>query len=129
MSALNPEVTAFLTEQNHPLIAEIDRVRSILLSANEALSENIKWNGPNYVFEGDDRITMRIHPPKQVQLVFHRGAKKVEVPKTKLINDASGLMDWKTNDRAVITFKNAAAIESAEEQLKIVVNQWLEAAK
>ena len=77
---LNPEVTSFIDELNHPLEKEITQLRQDILGSNNGLSENIKWNGPNYCFEGDDRITMRVQPPKQIQLIFHRGAKVKELP-------------------------------------------------
>lgn len=46
---------------------------------------------------------MRIQPPKQIQLVFHKGAKKLTQPKGKLIDD-NWLLTWKENDRAIAAF-------------------------
>ena len=87
---LNNEVSDFLDLQKHPCRSEIELLRKIILSVNNKLSENIKWNGPNYSIESEDRITMRIQPPAaQVQLIFHRGAKKKEQPKNKLIANTS----------------------------------------
>lgn len=71
------KVTQFLDDLNHPLRKEIEQLRLIILGADPRLSENIKWNGPNFSFNGEDRITMRIHPSKQIQVIFHRGAKKM----------------------------------------------------
>ena len=45
---LNSEVTNFLNELNHPFRNEIEQLRNCILSANSKLTENIKWNGPNY---------------------------------------------------------------------------------
>ena len=95
---LNNKVNTFLDELNHPLRVEIDFLRNIILDSNDKIDENIKWNGPNYTVQNQDRITMRIQPPKQIQLIFHRGAKKLEQPKEKLINDESNLLIWKEND-------------------------------
>ncbi|HEX8277932.1 MAG TPA: DUF1801 domain-containing protein, partial [Segetibacter sp.] len=77
MSRLNIEVTEFLDDLHHPLRAEIEQLRLTILNADGRITENIKWNGPNYCFENEDRITMRIHPPKQIQLIFHRGVRKL----------------------------------------------------
>ena len=82
---LNPEVTAFLDAMNHPLRDLIDCLREIILNAGPDLVEGIKWNGPNYSLFGEDRITMRINPPKQVQVVLHRGAQVKEQPKERLL--------------------------------------------
>lgn len=126
---LNQAVTIFLDDLNHPLRSEIEQLRLILLSAVSGLTENVKWNGPNYCFDDEDRITMRIHPPKQIQLIFHRGVKKLVQPRDKMINDQSGLLVWKENDRAVATLKNIDEIEKYRSALKDIVDEWIKATK
>jgi uncharacterized protein YdeI (YjbR/CyaY-like superfamily) len=115
---LNHDVTKFLDSQPHPFRAEIEQLRTCILQANSGLTENIKWNGP---------ITMRIHPPKQVQLIFHTGAKVNQPPKNKLIEENSGLLQWKTADRAVATFQNMTSIEENKETLTDIINKWISA--
>lgn len=122
---LNNDVTEFLDGLSHPFRNEIEQLRLNILRAERGLTENIKWNGPNYCFDNKDRITMRIHPPKQIQLIFHRGAKVQEQPEDRLIRDDSGLLTWKENDRAVATFKNMAEIESSKSALGRVVKDWI----
>lgn len=124
---MNPEVSQFLDDLHHPMRTEIDHLREILLSAASDLSENIKWNGPNYTLHDEDRITMRVQPitQKQIQLIFHRGAKKQEQPKEKLIEDLSGILVWKENDRAVASFRGLEEITERKEELKNIVIKWL----
>lgn len=129
MSKLNSEVSDFLDELNHPFRTEIEKLRHIILDAADGLTENIKWNGPNYCFGEVDRITMRIQPPKQVQLIFHRGAKKLEQPVERLIQSGSSMLIWKENDRAIASFKTMPDIENGEAELKVVVKDWIEATK
>jgi hypothetical protein len=124
---LNREVTKFLDDLNHPFRKEIEQLRQNILNADARLTENIKWNGPNYCLDNNDRITMRIQPPKQVQLIFHRGAKVQQQPKDKLINDDSGLLIWKENDRAVATFKKMTDIENSKPDLTKIVKDWIRA--
>lgn len=125
---MNNEVSEFLKQQNHPFRSEIERVRQIILAANAELTENIKWNGPNYSVHAEDRITMRIQPPKaQLQLIFHRGAKKLTQPATKLITTHSKLLVWKENDRAIVTFNSLAEIDEHAVELTQIVNQWIKA--
>ena len=126
---LNTEVTKFLDSLNHPLRAEIELLRQTILNADVKLTENIKWNGPNYCFGTEDRITMRVQPPKQVQLIFHCGAKVKEQPKEKLIKDDSGLLIWKENNRAVATFKHIQDIEHGKVDLARIVQDWIIATK
>jgi hypothetical protein len=127
---LNTEVTVLLDELNHPFRDEIELLRICILKANNSLEENIKWNGPNYCFNNEDRITMRVQPPtKKVQLIFHRGAKKQTQPQEKLISNKSKLLVWKENDRAIITFKSLDEIESGKTDLTLIINEWLEVTK
>jgi hypothetical protein len=126
---LNNEVTDFLNEQNHPFRKEIEKLRHCILSANKDLAENIKWNGPNYCFDNEDRITLRIQPPKQVQIIFHRGAKVKAKPKDKLIKEDFGILIWKGNDRAIATFKNMQDIENGEAAFTKIVIEWINATK
>ncbi len=127
---LNSEVTAFLDELRHPLRIEIEQLRNCIIKANENLTENIKWNGPNYCFDNEDRITMRVQPPtKQIQLIFHRGAKKQTQPKDKLISNKSKILIWKENDRALVTFKSLQDIEKGKTELTSIINEWINAAK
>lgn len=110
---LNVDVSIFLDKINHPFRKEIELLRLVLLNAHDGIEENIKWNGPNYTVNGDDRITMRVQPPKQnVQLIFHRGSKKLEQPKSRLITESSGLLTWKENDRAIVTFQSLKDIDA-----------------
>jgi hypothetical protein len=122
------EVTNFLSELNHPLKKEIEQIRKIVLGTNKTLTENIKWNAPNFCFEGEDRITMRIYPPKQIQIIFHRGAKVQKLQDKNLIADDKGLLIWKTTDRAVVTFANMADIKLNTQYLIEIINNWLTAA-
>ena len=127
---LNIEVTALLEALNHPLRNEIEQLRILILEANKRIEENIKWNGPNYCFDNEDRITMRVQPPtKQIQLIFHRGAKKQTQPKDNLISNKSKMLVWRENDRAIVTFKSLQDIESGKTELTKIINEWIELAK
>ncbi len=61
----NIEVTHFLKDLNHPFYEEIELLRKFILTVDQNLRENVKWNGPNYCYNDEDRITMRIQPPKK----------------------------------------------------------------
>jgi hypothetical protein len=123
----NPEVTKFLDALDHPLRAEIELLRATILNAVDGITENIKWNGPNYCFGNEDRITMRVQPPKQIQLIFHRGAKKLAQPKDRIIADESGLLLWKEHDRAIASFKNISDVNKSKAALKAIVIAWIKA--
>lgn len=129
MSKPNDEVTKFLDGLVLPLRRGIEQLRKLILQEVDDLSENIKWNGPNYFINGQDRITMKIYPTHQIQLIFHRGAKKLEQPEDKIIGSTSKLLKWRENDRAIISFKSLSEIESGSEELKVIVSEWIEKTK
>lgn len=124
---MNQEVTEFLDGLNHPLRTEIEHLRTLILNAEDRLTENVKWNGPNYSIDDADRITMKIHPPKQIQLIFHRGVKKLEQPKERLLATNSKLLVWKENDRALASFKNQTEIENSASELSDIIKDWIKA--
>jgi hypothetical protein len=126
---MNTEVSIFLDSLKHPLRSEIESLRKIILKSDAKLEENIKWNAPNYSLNEQDRFTLRILPVKNnVQIILHRGAKKQQPLGQKLIEtDFKGLV-WKENDRAILTFSEATAIEKAEAELVNVLKLWLEKA-
>ena len=120
-------VSAFLDALQHPRRAEIERLREIVLRARPDLEENIKWNAPNYHIMGQDRLTMKIQPPKSfVLLIFHCGASK-QTPPARVISDESGLLEWRGNDRAMATFQNMEALENADRTLAKLVQDWIAA--
>lgn len=88
---LSSSVTSFLNDLDHPLRNEIETLREIILGTDDHLSENVKWNGPNYSLNGEDIITMKIQPPTKIQVIFHGGAKVKVLPESRWIQDESGL--------------------------------------
>ena len=124
---LNHEVTEFLNGLNHSLRKEIECLREIILSTDYDLAESIKWNGPNYSLNGQDRITLRINPKKQIQVIFHRGAKVKEPPAQRLLGSEYNILLWKENDRAIASFQSLQEILEKKQMIREVVEKWIEA--
>lgn len=118
------DVDAFLRDLEHARKDEIEAVRAIIRTADKKLVEKIKWNAPSYGY-GDDRITFRLQPKDQVQLVFHRGAKK-RVDEFRF-DDATHLLQWVAEDRAVVTFTGADDIRAKKTKLTKLVKAWMQA--
>ncbi|HYG37014.1 MAG TPA: DUF1801 domain-containing protein [Cytophagales bacterium] len=123
----NISVDDFMENLNHPFKSEIETVRKIILSANDQITEQIKWNGPSFCINGDDRVTFRLNPPKNIQLVFHRGAKVRTDTKDFLFDDPTGLLKWLAKDRGVVTFQDMSEITSRNNDLKLLVDKWVKA--
>ena len=118
-------VATFMAELEHPLKAEIEALRSLVLGAHTGITEQIKWNAPSFCFGGDDRVTFRLQPTS-LQLIFHRGA-KVKSVEGFAFADPSGLLKFITPDRGVVTFTSMADITRQQTALTTLVARWIDA--
>ncbi|WP_433788131.1 DUF1801 domain-containing protein [Actinomycetospora sp. CA-101289] len=75
-------VDELLAALDHPLAAGIERLRSAIRAAEPDLVETVKWKAPNYRYAGEDRITFRLAPRGQLQLILHRGRPSARTPAT-----------------------------------------------
>ncbi|HKH48386.1 MAG TPA: DUF1801 domain-containing protein [Thermoanaerobaculia bacterium] len=67
-------VDAFLATLEHPHKESIQALRSLILSLDPRIREEIKWNAPSFLIQ-DHFATFKLHPPTSIQLVLHTGAK------------------------------------------------------
>ncbi len=118
------KVNQFMSKLDHPLKGEIETVRAIILSANNEITEHMKWNAPSFCYQGEDRITFKLHPQDRIQLVFHRGS-KVKPSEDFVFEDATGLLQWVTADRAMVTLQDMRDVEAKKDALAKVVDQWM----
>lgn len=126
----NPEVEQFLRGLNHPLQREVEAVREIVGRAAPELTEHIKWNAPSFCWNGEDRITFHLRGKADVQLVFHRGAKrKADIGRATLIEDGTGWLKWAAPDRATVKFAGMDDVLTRQQQLADIVVRWIEAAR
>ncbi|MGO4544710.1 DUF1801 domain-containing protein [Paenibacillus sp. 2TAB23] len=122
------QVVDFLSTLEHPLKKEVEEVRRIILSVNESITEHIKWNAPSFCYNQDDRITLNLQGKGFFRIIFHCGAKVKAISENeRIINDKTGLLDWATNDRAIIKLTDWNDLQTKKEQLKEVAAAWLAA--
>jgi hypothetical protein len=118
------DVDAFMGELVHPLKEEIETARKLVLGSAPGITERIKWNAPSFCYQGDDRVTFKLHPKDGVHLIFHRGAKPRDT-EDFVFEDGTGLLKWVAKDRAIVTFSGMKEIVAAKRALKTVVKQWM----
>jgi len=123
---MNKEVSEFLDNLNHPFRKEIEALREIILNSHRDIKENIKWNGPNYTLNGQDRITIKVNPTKSFHLILHTGAKVQQQPAKKILENDYGILIWRSNDRAIADFKKAGDFNKVSVQISEIVKNWLE---
>jgi hypothetical protein len=96
------------------------------LLADPRVSEILKWNSPSYVVDGTDCFTITVRGSKPVLLVLHAGAVKTEVKgAAPVVDDPTGLLEWRSDIRATISFTNAADVDSKADALRCVLDMWV----
>ena len=111
----NPIVDEFLKQKAHPMNAEIERVREIILKTHPEIEETIKWNSPTFLYKGN-MASYFMNAKKHVSLMFHKGA---------FIKDKSGLLEGEGKEGRVAKFSSLAEIENKKADLEAVVKEWI----
>ena len=125
----DPErVDAYMAGVKHPLKNVVEALRSIILRADSAIGEEIKWNAPAFFYTGP----MKPFDPKEyrrhlvvfnffrkdcIRLVFWRGDRA---------NDKSGLLEGDYPDgRRLAHFADAKELAARREALTAVLKAQL----
>lgn len=111
----NPEVDTYLEKKNHPLTAEIQAVREIVLSADAKIEECIKWSSPTFTYKGN-MASFFMNAKKAVSLMFHKGA---------LLPNKSGLLSGDGKEGRIARFDDMKDIEKKKKALQSVVKEWI----
>ena len=117
-------VDEFLRKLDHPLKPAVEAMRRIILSADPAIREGIKWNAPSFHFN-EYFATASLRPKGPAMVVFHRGAKAKDDGKDMRVADPAGLLNWHAKDRCSAEFRDAKDVESKEAPLREIVRQWI----
>lgn len=120
-------VEEFLSDLNEDKRLQVDSLRDLIFNTVPQLTEHIKWNAPSYVLDGEDRITFNLmNKQGVVKLVFHMGATRREDKKgVPIMRDDSGLIEWSSDIRGMITFNSIDEITSNTVALKKIIMHWL----
>ncbi len=110
----------------HPLKAEIEAVRAIVLRADHQIQESIKWNAPSF-FISEHFATFKLHPTATVQVVLHTGAKRKPIVTAMNMNidDPAGFLSWPAVDRCVATFDDLQDVTSKETAFVAILRAWI----
>lgn len=111
----NPEVDTYLEKKGHPMTAEIERVRAIILATDPKVEETIKWSSPTFLYKGNI-ASFFMNAKKFVSLMFHKGA---------LLPNASGLLTGDAKEGRTARFTDMEDIESKKEALESVIREWI----
>ncbi len=126
--AKGPTVGAWLAARTPDIRSAVERLRTIVLGAGDGVTEHIKWNGPSFCIDGDDRITIGLAPRGGVRAILHRGVKVKDATGFAFADD-SGLIQWAAPDRGVVNFADEAAVAARADAFADICRRWLEATR
>lgn len=73
-------VDAYMARLDHPLKAEVEAIRAIILGVNPTIIEQVKWNAPSFR-QKDYIATFNLRATHHVHLIFHNPAiARIESP-------------------------------------------------
>ena len=111
----NSKVDAFLQKKKHPLTAQIQMVREIILMVDDSIQEDIKWQSPIFMYKGN-MASIQMNAKKFVSLMFHKGA---------LIGDNTGFLEGDGKEVRVVRFMDGEDIMKKKTALELVVREWV----
>jgi hypothetical protein len=113
------EVNAYMERLEHPLKAEIEAVRAIILGANRKVAERVKWNAPSFYYQKDiAAFNPRAQDCVHVVFVFPEGT---------MPSDRFGFLDGDYKDRRMARFRDMAAVQAHKAGLVRLINHWVRA--
>ncbi|WP_214226337.1 DUF1801 domain-containing protein [Pedobacter sp. B4-66] len=105
----------FMVKLEHPLKAEMEAVRSIIVNANSKIEEDIKWGGPSFFYK-EDLATFNPRIKNYVALIFHKG---------ELLNVKSDFLESATKGKVYAKFYSMEQVIAHKDLIEKMVNSWI----
>ncbi|HEU4324177.1 MAG TPA: DUF1801 domain-containing protein [Roseiflexaceae bacterium] len=125
-SASAPEsVESLLETLDHPHKPAILALRRIILQTDPRIGEEVKWNAPSF-HTTEHFATFHLRAKEGVQVVLHLGAKVRDTATSGIaVADPQGLLEWRSGDRATVTFRDLADVEARGAAFAAIIRQWI----
>ena len=114
MGERNPGVDAWLASYENPMKPLVERVREIMLDADDRIGETIKWSTPTFVYKGN-LASFQPRARQFVSILFHTGA---SIPGEHPLLEGGG----ETARYARLT--DAEEVEARRPELAAIVRAW-----
>ena len=120
-------VTALIKQLNPAFAKLVEHVRKIILTTDNEIGEQVKWNSPSFFYTGDmkpfdlkeykrDMVVMHLRK-EVVLLIFPTGA---------TIKNTTGFLEGDYKDgRRMVTIADMADAKKKTKDLQKVIKQWL----
>lgn len=101
-------VNLYMQQLDHPLKAEVEAIRNIILKATEGINERVKWNAPSFFYKDEDMVTFMLRAKQHVHMVFHH---------PYIVEIDSPLLEGDYKDRRMLYLTNMEAVKQHEQEL------------
>ncbi len=108
-------VDEYMARLEHPLKAEVQAVREIILGVNPNITEEVKWNAPSFSYT-DYIVTFNLRTDQHVHLVFHN---------PHIASIQSDLLQGDYVDRRMAYFTDMDDVKDKQAELERVVRELI----
>jgi predicted transport protein len=115
---------AFMAALDHPLKAEFETLRAIILGVDPAITDGVKWNSISFRTT-EWFATINLRSTDKVQVILHLGAKVGKVVVADAIEDPKGLLVWLGKDRATLTLNPGKAVKASRVAVAAIIQSWI----
>lgn len=105
-----------MSKLEHPLKAEMEAVRAIIIKASPKMEEDVKWGGPSFFYK-EDLATFNPRIKNYVALIFHKG---------ELLDIKSDFLEQATKGKVYAKFYTMEQVTANRELIERMVNTWIE---
>lgn len=117
-------VDDLLTGLAHPYADDIQRLRAEILGVDPTISDGVKWNSLSFRTT-EWFATLNTRATDRIEFVFHLGAKVRDKDIRDQIPDVAGRVSWRSKDRCLVSFKDAADVEANLSRFLDFVRAWI----
>jgi hypothetical protein len=124
----NTELVTAHIQKLDPVLGNIVQIiRDIILSTDNEIGEEIKWNNPTFYYTG----VMKPFDPKEykrhiIVMNLHKGRIMLVFPSGAKVNDLSGFLEGDYKDgRRITVLKDKEDILAKKDILQNVIKTWL----
>lgn len=118
-------VNELMDALGHPHKDAITELRRVILGADGAIAEGVKWNAPSFRTT-EYFATTHLRTKQGVGVILHLGAKARALPTGGIaIQDPESLLTWLAKDRALIEFADAREVKRRQAALRKLLRQWI----
>lgn len=119
------QVAAHISKLDPSLQAIVETIRQIILSTDNNIAEQIKWNNPSFYYTGE----MKPFDPKEYKrdiAVFnlHKGRIMLVLPTGSKVINSILEGDYK-DGRRMINFKDLEDVVSKKKALREIIKKWI----